>query len=142
VGASVGWVQVPIASDLTLDEATRVELARAWLADASLEHASIASFARFTLLALSFGAPADLLAEAQHAALDEVAHAQLCFGLASRYAGSPLAGLYLERSREQPAVDPAQWHAHGRLVAPEEHACWLEAARNVIEPCADRLLSA
>lgn len=236
VDSSAEWIALSLPRDLALDESTRVELARAWLADASLEHASIASFARFTLQALSLGAPPDLIADAQRAALDEVAHAQLCFGLASRYAGSPvgpgafgmagalepttlaeavaatvregcvgetlsalvaqaqlaratdanvrevlsriaedearhaelawrfvgwglrsggdavraavkdafgeaLARVYLEPSRDLPPVDLTTWHAHGRLMAVEERACWLEAARDVIEPCADRLLS-
>lgn len=75
---------------LALDPLTSVELARAWLRDASLEHASIASFARFTLQALALGAPADLVARAQLAGLDEVAQARLCFTLASRYAETPI----------------------------------------------------
>jgi hypothetical protein len=237
VNSSSDWVAAPLACDAALDDATRIELARAWLADASLEHASIASFARFTLQALSLGAPPDLIADAQRASLDEVAHAQACFALASRYAGSPLgpgtfgmhgalepttlaeaaaatvregcvgetlsalvaqaqlaratdanvrealsriaddearhaelawrfvgwavqtggepvrsavkkafgealARVYLEPARDQPAVHLEKWHAHGRLMAVEERACWLDAAREVIEPCADRLLRA
>jgi len=65
-------------------------LAAAWLADAQAEHASIASFARFTLHLLALGAPPDLVADAQSAASDEVEHAKLCFALASRYAGRSL----------------------------------------------------
>jgi hypothetical protein len=74
------------------DFADLVELSRsdrAWLADALLEHASIASFARFTLDLLSAGAPADLVQAAQQAGLDEVRHAQACFALASRFAEQP-----------------------------------------------------
>jgi hypothetical protein len=81
-------VLAPVAA--VLDPRTRAELARAWLADARMEHASIASFARFTLQALSLGAPADLIADTQRAALDEVEHARACFALASRYAGQPI----------------------------------------------------
>jgi len=51
------------------------------------EHASIASFARLTLQLLSLGAPPDLLAASQRATRDEIDHAELCFELASRYAG-------------------------------------------------------
>jgi hypothetical protein len=50
----------------------------------------VASFARFALDLLAVGAPAELLAAAQRAGLDEVRHAELCFRLASAYAGAPL----------------------------------------------------
>ncbi|HMI91047.1 MAG TPA: ferritin-like domain-containing protein [Polyangiales bacterium] len=75
-------------SEHVVSAALAQRIAREWLDDARMEHASIASFARFTLDLLAAGAPADLLAQAQRAALDEVAHAQACFALASRYAGT------------------------------------------------------
>jgi hypothetical protein len=84
------WVAF-IASDVaTLEERTREALARAWLEDARLEHASVASFARFTLDLLALGAPPDLVAGAQRAALDEIEHARACFALAARYAREPI----------------------------------------------------
>jgi hypothetical protein len=52
-----------------------------------LEHASIAAFARFSLQLLALGAPPDLVDAATRALADETAHAKLCFGLASAYAG-------------------------------------------------------
>ena len=55
---------------------------RAWTADALLEHASVASFSRLSLALLAVGAPADLVALAHRAALDEIRHARLCFALA------------------------------------------------------------
>ena len=61
-----------------------------WAEVAALEHASIASFARFTLELLALGAPPELLADTQRAALDEVAHAQLAWSLASAYLGRPI----------------------------------------------------
>ncbi|MBL8742048.1 MAG: ferritin-like domain-containing protein, partial [Myxococcales bacterium] len=70
------------------DVETRV--AEAWLADARLEHASIAAFARFTLQLLELGAPPDLVAGSQQAGLDELEHARLCFSLASRLGGVPV----------------------------------------------------
>ena len=72
--------------DQSLTQAISVELSRAWLEDARLEHASVASFARLSLELLSLGAPAELVEGALRAGLDEVEHARLCFGLASRYA--------------------------------------------------------
>ena len=46
-----------------LSESTRARLAREWAHIGALEHASVASFARFTLQLMALGAPADLLAE-------------------------------------------------------------------------------
>jgi hypothetical protein len=75
-----GWsravADAPFVDDLTAKE--RASLAAAWTADALLEHASV-------------GAPADLVALAHLAARDEIRHAQLCFGLASTYAGEAVA---------------------------------------------------
>jgi hypothetical protein len=68
----------------------RALLAAAWLEDARMEHASIASFARFTLDLLAFGAPAELLEDAQHALGDEIRHARLCFSVAAAYSGTKL----------------------------------------------------
>jgi hypothetical protein len=68
----------------------RGALAAAWTRDACAEHASVASFARFSLDLLALGAPADLVADAHRAALDEIEHARLCFELASAYGGAPV----------------------------------------------------
>ncbi|MCA9618946.1 MAG: ferritin-like domain-containing protein [Myxococcales bacterium] len=70
-----------------LDEAQRAELAEHWRRDGLFEHASVASFARFALELMALGAPPELVEGAHRAALDEVAHAKLCFQLASRFAG-------------------------------------------------------
>ncbi|MGC4093824.1 MAG: hypothetical protein QM756_39160 [Polyangiaceae bacterium] len=70
-----------------LNRAARRALARHWSQIALMEHASVAAFARFTLELLALGAPADLLDATQRALGDEIAHARLCFDLASRYAG-------------------------------------------------------
>ena len=55
-----------------------------WLRDAQMEHASIASFARFTLELLALGAPANLLEAAQHATVrrDRARSALLRCGIA------------------------------------------------------------
>lgn len=75
----------PDVSQLSADD--RRELASHWEKQALDEHASVASFARFALSLLSFGAPRQLVEEAQRAGLDEIAHARGAFGLASAYAG-------------------------------------------------------
>jgi hypothetical protein len=65
-------------------------LAAHWGEVAALEHASVASFARFTLELMALGAPPDLLSEAQRAALDEIDHARVAWSLASLWAGRDL----------------------------------------------------
>jgi len=61
-----------------------------WLADAQVEHASVAAFARLSLQLLALGAPVELVRDAQLASLDELRHADFFFDLASRAAGSQL----------------------------------------------------
>ncbi|MCB9766497.1 MAG: hypothetical protein H6739_42375 [Alphaproteobacteria bacterium] len=86
-----GWNTDGIDLTEDLPSASRAALAAAWLQDARAEHASVASFARFSLRLLALGAPSALVEDAQVAMGDEIRHARACFGLASRYAGVPLA---------------------------------------------------
>lgn len=79
------WSAPLPAPTTALDDATRAELARAWLDDGLQEHASVAAFARFTMHLLAIGAPPDLAAASQRASLEEIAHARACFALAQRY---------------------------------------------------------
>lgn len=76
---------------LKLSQSQREVLCALWSADALAEHASIASFARFTLQLLALGAPSDLLTRSQQAGKDEIEHAKLCFQLARRFGGHPAA---------------------------------------------------
>jgi len=79
------WESLP---DLrTVPDGLRAPLAASWLRAAQMEHASIASFGRFALQLLAFGAPSALVEEAHVAALDEIEHARICFALASAYGG-------------------------------------------------------
>jgi hypothetical protein len=73
-----------------LNTEQRWQLAQVWAELGLMEHASIAAFARFTLQLLSVGAPAELVEQSQRALADELLHAQICFGLASAYAGEPI----------------------------------------------------
>ncbi|MFO0603568.1 MAG: ferritin-like domain-containing protein [Polyangiales bacterium] len=82
----------------SVDPATRAALAAAWREDARLEHASIASFARFTLELVAQGAPPELVADAQRAGLDEVDHARRCFALAARHGAGDLGPAPLDLS--------------------------------------------
>jgi hypothetical protein len=71
-----------------LDPSVREALAARWTKVGLMEHASIAAFARFVLQLLSLGAPPDLVKDAQAAMADETRHAEVCFALASAYAGA------------------------------------------------------
>lgn len=80
------------------------------LADALLEHASIAAFARLSLSLLAFGAPPDLLVGTHEAALDEIRHAQISFTRAGGGAVGPgpcpaFAALRAHSSLEELAVE-------------------------------------
>jgi len=89
--------QTPDVSGLAATD--RAELARAWADDAAYEHASVASFSKFSLELIAFAAPAHLIAAAHEAALDEIRHASLGFALASAYAGQPLSPGELSAAR-------------------------------------------
>jgi len=129
------------APDDALDAHTRRALAAFWQAEALAEHASVASFARFTLSLLAVGAPAELVADAQRAGLDEVDHARRCFALAARFGGAPvgpgplsLEGAGLVTTLREAAVS-AVWEGcvgetvAALTVAAQRDACRDEAVR-------------
>lgn len=89
-----------------LPPAERRRRAKEWARTAAAEHASIASFARFTLQLLAIGAPADLVAGAQAAALDEVQHTRLAFDLASAYAAFPVGPGLFALTDAMPSLTP------------------------------------
>jgi hypothetical protein len=90
VTAAPAW-PAPVAPEVAaLPPPLRRRLAAAWTVTGQLEHASIAAFANLALRLLAAGAPPALIEAAHRAALDEVAHARLAFGLASAYAGAPV----------------------------------------------------
>lgn len=57
--------------------------ARAWALAGAGEHASVAAFGRLALQLMACGAPTYLLGAVHQAALDEVRHAEACWGLAT-----------------------------------------------------------
>jgi hypothetical protein len=89
--ARLDWLAGDAASALPpiegIPPATARAVAEHWTRVAALEHASIGSFARFSLQLLALGAPPTLLVEAQRAATDEIAHAQTAYAIASHFAG-------------------------------------------------------
>lgn len=108
-----GWAQ---AAKTTLPAAVRTRLADHWAHQARGEHASVAAFNRLSLELLQLGAPAELLAQVQQAALDEVHHAREAFQLASRYAGQALAPAPLALDALRLATD---WRSVGLAAAIE-----------------------
>ena len=84
-----GWSSVT-AVEQKLWPNQSATLSEHWGRIALMEHASVAAFARFVLDLLALGAPAELVQASQRALGDEITHAELCFTLASRYAGQPL----------------------------------------------------
>jgi hypothetical protein len=100
---SAGWNralnEIEVAS---LAPELRARLAEEWTRDGLAEHASVASFAIFSLELMQLGAPAELVAWAHRAALEEIQHAELCFALASAYAGTAVGpgGLELPTPRD------------------------------------------
>ena len=77
---------MPVDLDASaLAHGTRSALAEAWRELGSMEHASVAAFARFTLQLLSLGAPHALVVESNRALADETRHAEACFGLATAF---------------------------------------------------------
>ncbi len=133
----------------TLDAGQRLELAEHWSRLALMEHASIAAFARFVLELLSMAAPAELVREAQRAMQDELAHAELCFGLASAYAGRPIGpgplavdGALSGRSRREMVVTAYREACLGETQATAEARAALlrtqdPAVRRVLTRIAD-----
>jgi len=101
-----------------LEPEVREALAATWMEIAALEHASVASFARFSLQLLSIGAPADLLLLSQQAAADEVEHARIAYGLASHYAGERVGPAPLDLSGVRVETD-----ARAILASLIEEAC-------------------
>jgi hypothetical protein len=127
-----------------LDRETRTALSAAWLDDARGEHASVASFARFTLELLGLGAPAELVRDAQRAALDEIEHARLCFAVVRRIGGErlgpgPLEGVEAapRRSLAACAAAAVQEGCVGETIAAAVAAQELDGTR---DPVARRAL--
>jgi len=78
--------QAPYAGNTTSDD----DLGAEWTRNALGEHASVASFAAFSIALMSNGAPSDLVEDALDAALDEVRHAKVSFEIASKLVGEEM----------------------------------------------------
>jgi hypothetical protein len=130
------WSYGPSPLVSSLDEKTRHALAEAWVKDGLFEHASVATFARFAIQLLSVGAPARLLHETLAAGRDEVRHAELCFALASAYAGHALEAdcfpigdeLHVDRSLPEIVTETVVEGCIGETLAALQAAAQLELA--------------
>lgn len=124
-----GAAKVPTdtANDAWLDDATlqhvieapteqREALATAWRAMAATETASVAAFASFAQQLLALGAPSRFVEDAHRDAIDEIAHARVCYAMATRFDG---------RARGPAAFPAAAW--------PTDHApSFLRLARDTL----------
>lgn len=88
-GRGSGWSE-RLAVEAPTDPAARDALIAHYTDWALAEHASIASFARFTLQLLAVGAPSELVARAIDAMADETRHARFGFGLVRALSGREL----------------------------------------------------
>jgi len=77
--------------DHVLSAEQRTKAAEYWSRVAMMEHASVASFSRFSLELMSVGAPTELLKGAHEAALDEVRHTQISLEIANQFSASTFA---------------------------------------------------
>lgn len=82
------WLDPDLVTNLP-DEACE-EAAKLWLADAAMEHASVASFGRQALELLALGAPAALIEQTHAAAIDEIRHAKICLSIARALGADPV----------------------------------------------------
>jgi len=73
-----------------LPDEVRARIAQEWLTAGQMEHASVASFARFSLQLMALAAPPDLLELSHQAGLDEIKHARMCFRVASAFLEQPV----------------------------------------------------
>jgi hypothetical protein len=138
------WGPAGSAAQSALSGPAAAACAAAWQADALDEHASIASFARFSLDLLAFGAPAELLRDAAGAMQDEVRHVGLCLGVAGTLGAAaagpgplPLAGLAVTESLAQAAVAALLEGGVGETVAA---AVLSEAAAHALPELREPLL--
>lgn len=120
------WHELSELESLQLEPTLAHAVAQSWAEAARAEHASVASFSRFSLQLLAVAAPPDLVADAHRAALDEIEHARICFALAGTFAGEPLG----------PGPLPVEAHALGALDLASA------AASAAVEGCIGETLSA
>ncbi|APR80398.1 Hypothetical protein A7982_05745 [Minicystis rosea] len=98
-----GWSEAIAIGGMSIEPAERAALLEHYTRWALAEHASIASFARFSLQLLALGAPSDLVSRAVAAMEDETRHARLGFGIVNALGAAPIqpGALPIEGSLDQ-----------------------------------------
>jgi hypothetical protein len=130
--ARAGW------SRATASHVRDLERARHWARAAQYEHASVASFAQFSLQLLALGAPPDLIERSHRAALDEIRHAELAFTLAKAYGHGGIGPGPLPLATSDLAVTPeAVLRATLRDGCVAETRAALQARRDLAEARSD-----
>ena len=114
-----------MATQTASDGITQHRLGEEWTRNALGEHASVASFAAFSIALMTNQAPSDLVEDSLKAALDEVRHAKMSFVIASK----------LEGTNVIPGPLPPSNHQFGQDLT----ALALSVAK---EGCVDETLSA
>ena len=82
-GSNCPWSETNVAPSTSIS--TNAKLSEKFIQQALGEHASIASFASFTIALMTHNAPPLLIEQALLAAQDELRHARLVFALAAKY---------------------------------------------------------
>lgn len=98
------WARGPVPALAGLSASQRARLAQFWTDNGLAEHSSVAGFARFALDLCAHGAPPELVHRALVAAVEETAHARLCFALATAYADAPVGPGALEMNGAAPVA--------------------------------------
>ena len=88
IASNSEWIDPIELAAVSLDE--RRVLGAIWTREAQAEHAAVAAFSKLSLELIALGAPPELVLRANRAAMQEVQHARLCFGVASAYTGHPI----------------------------------------------------
>lgn len=134
-GPAADWSAPAGITPSALSRAQRVRLGALWREDAAHEHASVAAFARAALQLMALGAPAELLAGLTRAQADEVAHARVCFGVATAFdglergpGGLDVSGLLDRVDAEAMLVDTLVGGAVGETLAAGRARAAAEAA--------------
>ncbi|HTJ80550.1 MAG TPA: ferritin-like domain-containing protein [Polyangiaceae bacterium] len=126
--------------------AAHADAAAFWAEAARLEHASVASFARFSLQLLALGAPAELIRDTHAAALDEIEHAKLAFAVAASLSGEAFGPGPLVEATSPISTDLADIvralvveGCVGETMGALEARAQLEAARGLARVALDRI---
>ena len=110
------WSRGVARIEIEIAAPSRAGLAACWRENARTEHASVGAFAVLTMDLLALGAPPELLAAAHRDGLDEIRHAELCFGLATAIDGADVSPAPFPASRRARLLPRTRILALARLA--------------------------